>query len=711
MNLLRTHAKNGPRPDYRRALLDSLVKLNPLYLGKDSPVMLVVEAGFALVLAMGLAPGAFAGLVNQARWFYFVIAGILLLTVWFSTLSEAVSEAQGRARVDALRTLEKDVPARKIVGHSEVIVPSRHLDPGDVVRVNAGEFIPRDGVIKEGKAYIDESMMTGESMPSYKESGGHVIGGTKVATDSILVTIVAEAGKSYLDQMISLVENAKRPKSASEVSLTILLVGLTAIFLVVCSAFLFLADHLGLLIDLAILISLLVALMPTTIGGLLPAIGVAGIARVGEANVVAKSGKAVEAAGDVDILILDKTGTITEGQRTVKEFVPLKGYTKEEVGQAAYLASIYDQTPEGRSIIEVSKENGWVLPLTPRLLAGKSIDFSAENRVSGVELFVPRPGTLGIQELPTAPPEAAESRIWRLLLDLEVSARPAKVLKGAVDAILDLSPEVNEAELLWQAQEISKTGGTPIAVAVDRLVVGLINLRDNLKPHIREKLDAVRATGIKTVMVTGDAELTARVIAQEAGIDEVMAGAKPADKLVRVELEQKRGHVVGVEGDGTNDAPALAKADVGIAMNSGTSAAREAANMVDLDSDPAKILKVVEVGKQLLMTRGAITTFSVTNDIAKYFTLFPAVIPGNPAARLLDVMQLHSPVTAVLATMIFNAAIIPALIPLSLKGVKFRAEPMERTFVRNMAIYGLGGAVLPFLAIKAIDLLLALVIG
>src|SRR5947207_9194322 len=595
MNLLRTHAKNGPRPDYRRALLDSLVKLNPLYLGKDSPVMLVVEAGFALVLAMGLAPGAFAGLVNQARWFYFVIAGILLLTVWFSTLSEAVSEAQGRARVDALRTLEKDVPARKIVGHSEVIVPSRHLDPGDVVRVNAGEFL-------------------------------------------------------------------------------------------------FLADHLGLLIDLAILISLLVALMPTTIGGLLPAIGVAGIARVGEANVVAKSGKAVEAAGDVDILILDKTGTITEGQRTVKEFVPLKGYTKEEVGQAAYLASIYDQTPEGRSIIEVSKENGWVLPLTPRLLAGKSIDFSAENRVSGVELFVPRPGTLGIQELPTAPPEAAESRIWRLLLDLEVSARPAKVLKGAVDAILDLSPEVNEAELLWQAQETSKTGGTPIAVAVDRLVVGLINLRDNLKPHIRQKLDAVRATGIKTVMVTGDAELTARVIAQEAGIDEVMAGAKPADKLVRVELEQKRGHVVGVEGDGTNDAPALAKADVGIAMNSGTCAAREAAHMVDLDSDPAKILKVVEVGKQLLMTRGAITTFSVTNDIAKYFTLFPAVIPGNPAARLLDVMQLHSPVTAVLATMIFNAASIPALIPRSLKGVKFRAQPRERTFVRNMASYGLGGA-------------------
>src|SRR5881396_933664 len=542
MNLLGTHAKNGPRPDYRQALLDSLVKLNPLYLWKDSPVMLVVEAGFALVLAMGLAPGAFAGLVNQSRWFYFVIAGILLLTVWFSTFSEAVSEAQGRARVDALRTLEKDVPARKIVGDSEVIVPSRFLDPGDVVRASAGEFIPRDGVIKEGKAYIDESMMTGESIPSYKETGSHVIGGTKVATDSILITIVAEAGKSYLDQMISLVENAKRPKSASEVSLTILLVGLTAIFVVVCSAFLFLADHLGLVIDLAILISLLVALMPTTIGGLLPAIGVAGIARVGGANVVAKSGKAVEAAGDVDILILDKTGTITEGQRTVKEFVPLKGYTKEEVGQAAYLASIYDQTPEGRSIIEVSKENGWVLPLTPRLLAGKSIDFSAESRVSGVELFVPRPGTLGIQELPTAPPEAAESRIWRLLLDLEVSGGPAKLLKGAVDAILDLSPEVNEAELLWQAQEISKTGGTPIAVAVDRLVVGLINLRDNLKPHIREKLDAVRATGIKTVMVTGDAELTARVIAQEAGIDEVMAGAKPADKLVRVELEQKRRH-------------------------------------------------------------------------------------------------------------------------------------------------------------------------
>ena len=711
MHFLGSLAKNGPRTDYRRALLDSCLKLNPLYLARDSPVMLVVEAGFVLVLAIGIAPQAFGGFANQARWFYAVIAGILLLTVWFSTFSEALSEAQGRARVDALRALEKDVPARKIVGEGEVIVPSRIVAPGDVVRVNRGEFIPRDGVIKDGKAYIDESMMTGESIPAYKEVGGHVIGGTKVATDSILVTIVAEAGKSYLDQMISLVENAKRPKSPSEISLTILLIGLTATFIVVVGAFLFLADHLGLLIDVAVLVSLLVALMPTTIGGLLPAIGVAGIARVGDANVVAKSGKAVEAAGDVDILILDKTGTITEGQRTVKEFVPLKGYTKEEVGQAAYLASIYDQTPEGRSVIEVAKKNGWVLPLTPRILAGKSIEFTAESRVSGLELYVPRPGALAIQELPTAPPEAQESRIWRLLLDLEISGRPGRILKGAVDAILDLSPDVNEAELRWQAQEISKTGGTPIVVAVDRLVVGLINLRDNLKPHIREKLDAVRATGIKTVMVTGDAQLTARVIAEEAGIDEVMAEAKPADKLVRVELEQKLGHVVGVEGDGTNDAPALAKADVGIAMNSGTSAAREAANMVDLDSDPAKILKVVEVGKQLLMTRGAITTFSVTNDIAKYFTIFPAMIPGNPAASLLNVMHLHSPATAILATMVFNAVIIPALIPLSLKGVKFRAEPMEKTFVRNMAIYGLGGAVLPFLAIKAIDLLLAAFIG
>jgi K+-transporting ATPase ATPase B chain len=382
-----------------------------------------------------------------------------------------------------------------------------------------------------------------------------------------------------------------------------------------------------------------------------------------------------------------------------------------EVGQAAYLSSIYDHTPEGRSIVEVAKKNRWVLPITARVLSGRAIEFSAETRVSGVDLFLSKPGvTLPAGDVPPPPSEAASSKVWAELVRLETSGQPARIVKGAVDAILATAPEVNDAELRWKAQEISLTGGTPMGVLVDRRVIGLVNLRDNLKPDIRKKLDAVRATGIKTVMVTGDTEVTAKVIAKEADIDEVMSHAKPADKLVKVEAEQKLGHIVGVAGDGTNDAPALAKADVGIAMNSGTAAAREAANMVDLDSDPSKIIKVVEVGKQLLMTRGAITTFSVTNDIAKYFTLFPAVIPGNSAAQLLNIMQLHSPVTAILATMVFNAIIIPALVPLSLRGVKFRPESTERTFVRNMAIYGLGGAILPFVAIKGIDLLLALFI-
>jgi K+-transporting ATPase ATPase B chain len=699
----------GSGADYLQAVRESITKLNPVYLVRDNLVMFIVEVGFLVVLIMGIAPWAFSGLVNQQPWFYFAIAAILLVTVWFSTLSEALSEAQGRARVDFLRSLEKDVQARRIVDGRESTVASRSLAAGDLVRVNKGETIPRDGVIKEGKAYIDESMMTGESVPVYREPGGHVIGGTKVATDSILMTIVAEAGKSYLDEMIALVENAKRPKSPNEISLTLLLIGLTAIFILVVGSFLFLAEDVGSAMDLAILISLLVALMPTTIGGLLPAIGVAGITRVGHANVVAKSGKAVEAAGDVDTLILDKTGTITEGQRSVKEFVPLEGHTAEEVGQAAYIASIYDQTPEGRSVVEVAKKNNWVLPITPRVLSGKAIEFSAETRMSGIDLFVPKPESLmPASAIPRVPPEAASSRVWAELVRLEGTGQPARIVKGAVDAIIATAPEVNEAELRWKAQEISLTGGTPMAIMVEHHVVGLVNLRDNLKPDIRKKLDAVRTTGIKTVMVTGDNEVTAKVIAQEANIDEVMAQAKPADKLVKVEAEQKLGHIVGVEGDGTNDAPALARAEVGIAMNSGTAAAREAANMVDLDSDPSKILKVVEVGKQLLMTRGAITTFSVTNDIAKYFTLFPAILPGNYAASLLNVMQLHSAVTAILATMIFNAIIIPILIPLSLRGVRFRAESTERTFVRNMALYGLGGAILPFLAIKGIDLVLAL---
>jgi len=706
------HGKSVFRASLSWSLGQSVRRLSPAYLVRDNPVMFIVEVGFLIVLAMALYPQGFGGLAHEPAWFYETIAAILIVTVWFSTFSEALSEAQGRARVDFLRSLEKTVMAHKVVDGRETEVSSRSLMPGDVVRVSRGEMIPRDGAIKEGKAYIDESMMTGESVPAFKKQGDHVIGGTRVATDKILVTIVAEAGKSYLDSMISLVENAKRPKSLNEISLNLMLYALTGIFILVVAMFLLLAEDVGIDLDLAILISFLVALMPTTISGLLPAIGVAGIARVGDANVIAKSGKAVEAAGDVDTLILDKTGTITKGRRTVREFVPMVGFTVEEVGQAAYVASIYDKTPEGRSIVEIAKKHNWVLPIPARVLSGKAIVFSAETCVSGLALAEPKPGvTLPVGHLPAPSPEVVKSRVWKEIVRLEGSSKPASILKGTVEAVLALSPQVNEGELQWKAREISLGGGTPIAVLVDHTVVGLIDLRDELKPDIRAKLDEIRATGIKTVMVTGDTETTAKVIAQEAGIDEVMARAAPADKLTRVQSEQAMGHVVGVEGDGTNDAPALAKADVGIAMNTSTAAAREAANMVDLDSDPSKILKVVEVGKQLLMTRGAITTFSVANDVAKYFTLFPAMLVGNAAATTLNFMQLHSPVTAILATMIFNAAIIVMLVPLALRGVRFRAETTAETFRRNMLLYGIGGIILPFIAIKAIDVILALFIG
>lgn len=699
------------RRQIERALAQSVRKLDPWYLLRTNIIMLIVEVTAAITVAMAIDPGAFAGLTTQPRWVYVALTVILLLTVWFATLAESISEVQGQARVDSLRRLEQDVQARRVVDGVVTVVPSKSLVPGDTVRLRPPEIVPRDGVVLEGTAYIDESLMTGESAPVVKKVGDSLIGGTTVTSDALVMRIVAESGRSYLDDMIKLVEGAHRPRSPNEISLNLLLVGLTLIFILVVGTFLVLADALGYVVDLAILLSFLVALMPTTVGGLLPAIGIAGITRVGRANVVAKSGKAVEAAGDVDTLILDKTGTITQGQRSVKQFIPLEGFTEADVAQAAFLASALDRTPEGRSVVEVATAKGQAVPLTPRVLGGKAIDFSAETRLSGVELlsnFGSNPARR--PELPTVPEAVARGPVWKRLVELEGSETPGRVVKGAVDAVLATAPEVNRAELLWKAQEISKQGGTPLAVAIGPTIVGLIDLRDQLKPGIRERLAAVQATGIRTVMVTGDTEITARVIADEAGISDVMAQAKPADKLTRVRQEQALAHIVGVEGDGTNDAPALAIAEVGIAMNSGTAAAREAANMIDLDSDPSKVTKVVQTGKELLMTRGAITTFSVTNDVSKYFAIFPAMLPASAAAQKLNILDLHSPVTAILATMIFNAAIIPALIPLAFRGVRFRPELPERTFLRNMAIYGLGGAVLPFVAIKAIDIVLTWVI-
>ena len=714
-----------------RILSDSLTKLDPRYLAKNNPVMFAVEVGFIVVLIIGLFPNISSEFVNGGQIFYLEIAIILILTVWFATFSESLSEAQARARVDSLRSLEKEVSAHKLINgnggggrvRKEVTVKSTTLNPGDEVMVYAGEIIPRDGLVNEGKAFVDESMMTGESNPVYKERGDHVIGGTKVASDKLVVEITSEAGRSFLDQMVGLIQNATRPKTKNEIALTILLAGLSLIFIIVIGTLLFFAYFLGYTVDIATLIALLVALMPTTIGGLLPAIGVSGITRLGRDSIVAKSGKGIEAAGDCDVLILDKTGTITEGSRSAIKFIPMEGYSEEDVGQAAFAASIHDTSHEGKSIVDLAEEKKYTPPFMEKIITSQKIDFSAETRFSGIEFIadkrMPTPLTKEQKEELESYTTASDSienqkttennRVHKILLELEQNNRQVKILKGAVDTMLKIAHgHVNEAELKWKVQEVSGNGETPLVVTINNEVIGLVSLKDNLKEDIRQKLDEVRATGITTVMITGDNQLTAQVIANEANVDQVMAEAKPTDKLKRVEEEQLKGHVIGMVGDGTNDAPALAKADIGLAMNSGTAAAKEAANMVDLDSDPSNILKVVKLGKQLLMTRGAITTFSIANDVAKYFALLPAMfIQNNPQLQFLNIMQLHNPETAVLSTLIFNATIIPALIPLSLKGVGFKPEPPQKTFLRNMFIYGVGGAIFPFIAIKGIDMLLA----
>ena len=710
----------------KQVILGSLTKLNPYYLAKNNAVMFTVEVGFVLVFAIGLAlPAIPKEFASQTPIFYYGVAIILIITVWFATFSEALSEAQAKARVDSLRSLEREVSARKLVGEGkkELIVASTSLKPGDEVLCYAGETIPRDGLVCEGKAFVDESMMTGESNPVFKDKDDHVIGGTRIASDKLRIEITAEVGRSFLDEMVSLIESATRPKTKNEIALTILLAGLSLIFIMVVGSLLFFANFLGYIADIAMLIALLVALMPTTIGGLLSAIGVAGITRIGRDNIVAKSGKGIEAAGDCDILILDKTGTITEGSRSANEFVPLQKYTERDVGQAAFAASIHDTTHEGKSIVHLAEEKRFIPPLIEKILTARKIEFSAETRFSGLEFMPNKRIALDteLQEEATSIHKFEDgngeepvrtngpSRVSSMLLELEQRNEEVKILKGSVDAMLKFLTHVNEAELKWKAQEISKNGETPLLIAINSEGIGLVALKDNLKENIRQKLDEVHATGITTVMLTGDNQLTAQVIAMEANVDQVMAEAKPTDKLARVEEEQSKGHVIGMVGDGTNDAPALAKANVGLAMNSGTAAAKEAANMVDLDSDPSKILKVVKLGKQLLMTRGAITTFSIANDVAKYFAILPAMfVASNPKLAVLNVMQLHSPATAILATLIFNAIMIPALIPLSLRGVRFRPEPPEKTFIRNMLIYGLGGLALPFVGIKAIDLLLAL---
>ncbi|MFC5469294.1 potassium-transporting ATPase subunit KdpB [Cohnella suwonensis] len=660
-----------------RAVRDSFIKLNPKSMMRN-PVMFVVEVGTVVVLLMTLLPGYFAA--KDDIGFNLTVFFILLVTILFANFAEALAEGRGKAQADSLKNAKKEIQARKRVGaQSVVIVASTELRKGDIVVVEQGEMIPGDGEVIEGLASVDESAITGESAPVIKEAGGDfssVTGGTRVVSDRIVVRIASDPGESFIDRMISLVEGAKRQKTPNELALNTLLTSLTLIFLIVVVTLGPIAGYLDIELQVPVLIALLVCLIPTTIGGLLSAIGIAGMDRVTQFNVLAMSGKAVEAAGDINTMILDKTGTITYGNRMASEFVPVGRESVGELAALAAIGSVRDETPEGRSVVELAKKLG--LAYDEAIAAGgEFIEFKAETRMSGVDLTDGR-----------------------------------QVRKGAVDAVkkwVAAQGGTIPADLDAGSDSIAREGGTPLAVAVDNRIYGLIYLKDTVKPGMRERFDQLRKMGIKTIMCTGDNPLTAATIAREAGVDDFVAESKPEDKIALIRREQAEGKLVAMTGDGTNDAPALAQADVGLAMNSGTVAAKEAANMVDLDSDPSKIIEVVSIGKQLLMTRGALTTFSIANDIAKYFAIIPAMfILAIPEMSVLNVMGLGSPRSAILSALIFNAVIIPLLIPLAMKGVAYKAMSASKLLGRNIVIYGLGGVIVPFIGIKLIDLIVHL---
>ncbi|MBX9403682.1 potassium-transporting ATPase subunit KdpB [Lysobacter sp. BMK333-48F3] len=662
----------------RAAMLESFVKLSPQHAIR-SPIMAVVLLGTVLsALITIFVPGHLV--------FGAAVTAILFVTVLFANFAEAVAEARGRGQAASLRAARRDLVARKLdtVGRNESRVAASTLKPGDRVIVSAGELIPADGEIVRGLATINESAVTGESAPVLREAGtdrSGVIGGTKVLSDEIVIEVSAEPGHSFLDRMIALVEGANRQKTPNEIALTMLLAAMTLTFLIVVATLPLFAGFVGAKLDPLLLIALLVCLIPTTIGGLLPAIGIAGMNRALSANVLAKSGKAVEVAGDVDVLLLDKTGTITHGDRQATAFHPLAGIERSQLRDAALLASLADPTPEGKSIVRLAREQHSAVPEPER---ADYLQFTAQTRMSGVDL-----------------PQ-----------DYEGGAR--SIRKGAGDAIgnhvRSLGGEVTP-ELAARIEQVARGGATPLVVAEGRYVLGVVELSDVVKHGVKERFARLRAMGVRTVMITGDNPLTAAAIAAEAGVDDYIAEARPEDKLARIRAEQAGGRLVAMVGDGTNDAPALAQADVGLAMNSGTQAAKEAGNMVDLDSDPAKLLAVVEVGKQQLITRGALTTFSLANDVSKYFAILPALFAAAiPQMAALNVMQLSSPTNAVLAALIFNAVIIPALIPLALAGVRFKPATAVALLRRNMLVYGLGGVLLPFVAIKLIDMALAAVV-
>lgn len=656
----------------KQAGKDSLRKLNPVTMMRN-PVLFVVEAGTFVVLLMLLFPGYFG--TEENIGFNLAVFLILLFTLLFANAAEALAEGRGKAQAGALKKTKQDIVANQVTENGIAAVAASELRKGDIVLVSQGEMIPGDGEVVEGLATVEESAITGESAPVIKEAGGDfssVTGGTRVVSDAIKVRITSDPGDTFLDRMISLVEGAKRQKTPNEIALNTLLISLTLIFLIVVVTLAPIAAYLNIQLDVAVLIALLVCLIPTTIGGLLSAIGVAGMDRVTQYNVLAMSGKAVEAAGDINTMILDKTGTITFGNRMASEFVPVGNEQIRTVAEWAAISSMNDATPEGRSVLELMKKEN--LAFNPALAeGGEWIEFRAETRMSGVDLTDGR-----------------------------------QVRKGAVDAVkkwADGQGGTIPADLEEQGNRIAAQGGTPLAVAVDGRIVGLIYLKDTVKPGMRERFEQLRKMGIKTIMCTGDNPLTAATIAAEAGVDDFIAESKPEDKIAVIRREQAAGKLVAMTGDGTNDAPALAQADVGLAMNSGTIAAKEAANMIDLDSDPSKIIEVVGIGKQLLMTRGALTTFSIANDIAKYFAIIPAMfMVAIPEMNMLNVMDLGSPMSAILSALLFNAIIIPLLIPLAMKGVSYRPVSSARLLSRNLLIYGLGGVAAPFIGIKLIDL-------
>jgi K+-transporting ATPase ATPase B chain len=670
-----------PRELIAKSLKQSFVKLNPAVMVRN-PVMFTVEVGTFIML--GVCIWIWAGEKSQGSLIYnLVIFAVLLITVLFANFAEAIAEARGKAQANSLRKTREETPAKKIflIGETftnEVkIVPSSQLIKGDVFLCETGDTIPMDGEIIQGIATIDESAITGESAPVIREAGGDkssVTGGTKVLSDKIKVRVTTSPGESFLDKMIALVEGASRQKTPNEIALTILLASFTIIFLIVCVTLKPFADYANTPITIAAFVSLYVCLIPTTIGGLLSAIGIAGMDRALRANVITKSGKAVETAGDIDTLLLDKTGTITIGNRKATSFYPANGIDKLEFIKAAALSSLADETPEGKSIVELAG-NDIVKDLSVQ--GAKMIQFTAETRSSGVEL-----------------------------------AGGRSIRKGASDSIKKLALSKGFSfppETEMKVKEIASNGGTPLVVSDSGKVLGVIELQDIIKTGIKERFERLRKMGIKTVMVTGDNPLTAKFIAEKAGVDDFIAEAKPEDKMIYIKKEQQDGKLVAMMGDGTNDAPALAQADVGVAMNSGTAAAKEAGNMVDLDNDPTKLIEIVEIGKQLLMTRGTLTTFSIANDVAKYFAIVPALfITTIPALQALNIMGLASPQSAILSAVIFNAIIIPFLIPLALRGVAYKPIGASALLRRNLLIYGLGGVIVPFIGIKLIDMALAL---